>query len=106
MEREFSDGIIAHYGGDEFTVFFDKEVKDIGRFSQRMEKALRALRQDPFLKIYGITVSAGIAFRKDEQMFEELYRYADPVSYTHLDVYKRQVLGRSEGGERLYPFLQ
>lgn len=81
MEREFSDGIIAHYGGDEFTVFFDKEVKDIGRFSQRMEKALRALRQDPFLKIYGITVSAGIAFRKDEQIFEELYHYADQALY-------------------------
>ncbi len=81
MEREFPDGLLAHYGGDEFTVFLDKTVKEREEFSRRMEKALLALRQDPFLKMYEITVSAGIAFRKDEQMFEELYRYADQALY-------------------------
>lgn len=81
MEREFSDGIISHYGGDEFTVFFYKEAMEPVLFSQRMQKAFSSLLQDEFLKSYEITLSAGISFYKGDQTLEELYQRADQALY-------------------------
>ena len=37
-----------------------------------------------------------------KQLKESLMTPSIPVSYTHLDVYKRQVLGRASGGQELY----
>ena len=55
------------------------------------------------LRRYGYGVDEGIytdmnAIRRDEEMDNLHSIYVDPVSYTHLDVYKRQVCGRGDAG--------
>ena len=69
-----------------------------------MEKNIRNLRIGDVLKEYGYIneaqVEAALAYQKTHQNVRmggalvELGYITEPVSYTHLDVYKRQLHGR------------
>ena len=53
----------------------------------------------------GVWMAGEPSFRDDsisqDEFYLNLFYYSkeNPVSYTHLDVYKRQILGFTEGGE-------
>lgn len=82
MMREFPDGITARYGGDEFAVFFeDADVSNSDLLAPRIEQAILSFEKDPVLQTYGVTISAGIAFFRNGETMEQLYRYADQALY-------------------------
>ena len=81
---------LFRYGGDEFLIVSRTLTPDI--VGRRMEQVNEALAQESVRRkiTLKMAVSYGVAAREESASLDELIRLADPVSYTHLDVYKRQ----------------
>lgn len=84
MDSKFSEPVVvSRLGGDEYMLFFPEEysmehiVDDIN--TVRTEFAKYMNQAYPNLKI---TLSAGIAERKPEEVFKSIYRRADEALYT------------------------
>ena len=54
------------------------------------DKESLVLPKKEFLLLYKLAASPGRTFTK-QQLMDEVWGYETAVSYTHLDVYKRQV---------------
>lgn len=84
MDSKFSEPVVvSRLGGDEYMLFFPEEysmehiIDDIN--TVRTEFAKYMNQAYPNLKI---TLSAGIAERKPEEVFKSIYRRADEALYT------------------------
>ena len=87
------EDIACRYGGEEFCVFFGESSLDD---TLRRAEQLRLEVNNLAVKLGGqslgvITISIGVASYPANGTI-----LGDPVSYTHLDVYKRQVERRRQ----------
>ena len=76
-------GEIGRLGGEEFAIV--SNVVDVARLSERLEEFRASLSRTPIVSgttTVNVTVSVGIAARRPDQSFEQLYADADKALYS------------------------
>lgn len=81
MRLILSGNIYGRLGGDEFIAFMpgERTEQELQEMAEDIRNEFRKIEIVPGL--YGITASIGVALRKDEADFEDLYRKADNLLY-------------------------